>query len=62
MRQTLRGTGRIVGLAVVAAAVSLAVPYAGRAEAPGTTTPIQLAQATPPTDPAAKPGAAFSPE
>lgn len=52
----------MVGLAALAAAVALAAPLAGRAEAPGAGAPIRLAQAATPTAPAAKAGDAFSPE
>lgn len=60
MRNAIRGSSRIAGLAVLAAAVSLTASFAGRAEAPGNGAPFRLAQAAAPTDPAAKPGAVFS--
>jgi protein-disulfide isomerase len=61
MIHAIRGQRRMVGIAAFAVAVALVAPLAGRAEAPGNGSPIQLAQATTPADPAAKAGDAFSP-
>ena len=62
MRHAIRGPRRLVGVAALVAAVSLVASPAGRAEAPQTGAPIQLAQAATPAAPAANPGSPFSPD